>query len=410
MSTILDTAITVLLFVVVLGGLVLIHEVGHFVTARLARVRVLEFGVGFPPRAKVLRTGPASAEDIERARRRREADLEAAGEDSYLRDTILDQEPVVPTGTVYTLNWLPIGGFVKLEGEDGDEADDPRSFSRARLPVKLVILAAGALMNLVLAFSIFTAIAWLATPYVGLKFETVEPGSPAATAGLRDGDAIISIDGTQFEFYGDSAITALRDRAGQTVAIGVVRADGSRDEVTATLRTQAEIDAGKGALGIRAGDNGFESLFYGEYTGRPLGDAAGIGASETTRWFGLILAGLGDLAGSIVSDPTAAPPVSGPVGIATSLGEVFRGSGPILTLYVAGILSANLALVNILPFPPLDGGRMFVLILKAIPRYGPRISLRAERVTYAIGFVALFTFLIWITVFDIARQVGGGTP
>ena len=89
---------------------------------------------------------------------------------------------------------------------------------------------------------------------------------------------------------------------------------------------------------------------------------------------------------------------------------MFRGSGPILTLYVAGILSANLALVNILPFPPLDGGRMFVLILKAIPRYGPRISLRAERVTYAIGFVALFTFLIWITVFDIARQVGGGTP
>jgi regulator of sigma E protease len=128
------------------------------------------------------------------------------------------------------------------------------------------------------------------------------------------------------------------------------------------------------------------------------------------RWFGLILAGLGDLVGSIVSDPTAAPPVSGPVGIATSLGEVFRGSGPILTLYVAGILSANLALVNILPFPPLDGGRMLVLILKAIPRYGPRISLRAERLTYAIGFVALFTFLIWITVFDIARQVGGGTP
>jgi regulator of sigma E protease len=370
-STILDTAVTLLLFVVVLGGLVLIHEVGHFLTARLARVRVLEFGVGFPPRAKVLAQG---------------------GE------------------TLYTLNWLPIGGFVKLEGEDGDEVDDPRSFSRARLPVKLIILAAGALMNLVLAFSIFTAIAWLATPYVGLKFASVEPGSPAETAGLRAGDAIISIDGVQFEFYGDSAITALRDRPGQTVQIGIIRADGTRDEVTATLRTQAEIDADKGALGIRAGDNGFESLFYGEYTGRPLGDAAGIGASETMRWFGLILAGLGDLVGSIVSDPTAAPPVSGPVGIATSLGEVFRGSGPILTLYVAGILSANLALVNILPFPPLDGGRMLVLILKAIPRYGPRISLRAERLTYAIGFVALFTFLIWITVFDIARQVGGGTP
>ena len=81
-----------------------------------------------------------------------------------------------------------------------------------------------------------------------------------------------------------------------------------------------------------------------------------------------------------------------------------------MTIYVAGILSANLALVNFLPFPPLDGGRMLMLLLKAIPRYGRRISLRAEQLTYAVGFVALFAFLIWITVFDIARQVGGGTP
>ena len=78
-------------------------------------------------------------------------------------------------------------------------------------------------------------------------------------------------------------------------------------------------------------------------------------------------------------------------------------------IYLTALLSANLALVNILPFPPLDGGRMLVILLKAIPRYGQRISLRAEQLTYAVGFVALFTFLIWITVFDIAKQVGG-TP
>ena len=104
--------VTIVLFVVVLGSLVLIHELGHFITARLAGVRVLEFGIGFPPRAKVIR---------------------ARGE------------------TLYTLNWLPIGGFVKLEGEDGDDAGDPRSFVRARLPVKLVILAAGVAMNLLTA-------------------------------------------------------------------------------------------------------------------------------------------------------------------------------------------------------------------------------------------------------------------
>ncbi len=371
MSGLVDSVVTILLFIIVLGGLVLFHELGHFITARLARVRVLEFGIGFPPRAKVLRT---------------------RGE------------------TTYTLNWMPIGGFVRLEGEDGDDADDPHSFVRARLPVKLVILAAGVGMNLLLAFSIFTAIAWFATPYVGLKFASVEAGSPAAVAGLQGGDAVVSVDGTSFEFYGTSVVEALRSRAGQTVTLGIVRAGGTQATVTTTLRSQAEIAAGQGALGIRAGDHGFETLFTGAYTGRPLPDAASIGANETTRWFGLILGGLGDLAGSIAKNPTAAPPVSGPVGIATSLGEVFRGSGPVLTLYVAGILSANLALVNFLPFPPLDGGRMVVILLKAIPRYGTRISLRAERLTYAIGFVVMFGFLIWITVFDIARQVGGGAP
>ena len=88
------------------------------------------------------------------------------------------------------------------------------------------------------------------------------------------------------------------------------------------------------------------------------------------------------------SNPTAPPPVAGPVGIATQIGDVFFNGGPILTLYVAGILSANLALVNILPFPPLDGGRMLMIVLKAI--FGSRISLRAERLTYVVGFAFLF--------------------
>jgi len=370
MSAIVDVLVTVVLFVVVLGGLVLIHELGHFLTARASRVKVLEFGIGFPPRARVLSRGG---------------------------------------DTLYTLNWLPIGGFVKLEDEDGTDSGDPRSFARARLLVKLGILVAGVVMNLLLSFAIFTGIAWLATPYVGIKVATVEAGSPAATAGIRPGDAVYSVDGQQFDFYGSPITEALRDRPGQTVTIGLIHTDGTRGSVQATLRTADQISTDKGALGIRAKPGGFEPVFYGEYTGRPFGEAIRIGVDETGRWFGLIIESLGNLAGSIVSNPTSAPPVSGPVGIASELGTVFRGAGPVMTLYVAGILSANLALVNILPFPPLDGGRMLVIILKAVPRYGPRISIRAERLTYAVGFVALFTFLIWITVFDIARQVGG-TP
>jgi regulator of sigma E protease len=358
--------VTVVLFVLILGSLVLFHEVGHFVSARLAGVRVLEFGIGFPPRAKVLRSG---------------------GE------------------TLYTLNWLPIGGFVRLEGEDGDDGDDPRSFVNARLPTKLVILFAGVAMNLVAALLIFTSIAWLATPLVGARIAgEVDPAGPAASIGLRTGDGIRTVDGESFEFYGRSLVEALREKAGQTVTLEVDRAGGGRDTLTVTLRPPEQLSPTVGPLGIGVP----QGYFYGEYVGRDFGSAVSIGVTETTRWFGLILGGLGDIARSFVADPTAAPQASGPVGIATQIGSVFFTAGPILTLYVAGILSANLALVNALPFPPLDGGRMLMIVLKAM--LGQRISVRAERLTYFVGFIFLFAFLIWVTGFDIARQLGGANP
>jgi regulator of sigma E protease len=363
-----QSIITVVLFLAILGILVVIHELGHFVTARLANVRVLEFGVGFPPRAKVLRS---------------------KGE------------------TLYTLNWLPIGGFVKLEGEDGDVADDPRSFSAQGLPTRLWILVAGVLMNLLLAFLIFTAIAWVATPFVGVTVPAIQPDSPASAAGLRPGDSIVAVDGQRYEFFGGiSPLDDLRELAGQTIVLTVDRADRTREEITVTLRTEAEIDADHGALGVsRTDESPFMTYFFGEYTGHDLGTAIRIGASETVRALGVVLGGLGALVQSITTDPTAPPPVSGPVGIATQIGDVFWNAGAVMTLYVAAILSANLALVNILPFPPLDGGRMLMITLKRF--LGARISLRAEQLTYMIGFVFLFTFLIWITGYDIIKSLGG---
>jgi regulator of sigma E protease len=363
MIELLQSLGTILVFILVLGGLVLIHEVGHFLTARAAKVKVLEFGIGFPPRAKVLKRGEE---------------------------------------TTYTLNWLPIGGFVKLEGEDGDEEDDPRSFANQRLAMKVVILVAGVAMNLLLSFVIFTGIAFWGEPAIGVTFGEVAAASPAESIGLQPGDTVVTVNGTKYSAFDQRFPTEdLRSLAGQTIVIGVLHADGTSADYTVTLRVPASEN--EGALGI--------AKLSGKQVGtinRSFIDAMKIGAQRTVDAFSMILGGLGDLGRSIVTNPTTAPPAAGPVGIAVQLGDVLWSLGPLYVLYMAGLLSANLALVNILPFPPLDGGRILVLLLKAIPGFGPRISLRAEQLTYAIGFVALFSFLIWITVFDIARQVGGG--
>ena len=365
MTGFIQSIITIVLFIGILGILVVIHEIGHFVTARLANVRVLEFGIGFPPRAKVLRN---------------------RGE------------------TLYTLNWLPIGGFVKLEGEDGDATGDPRSFSSQSWLTKMLILVAGVVMNVLLAFVIFTGIAISGDPTIGVRIGEVQPGSPAEMAGIEPGDAVVSINGGYFgAFDGENVVGSMRELAGETVELGVQKADGTFETVTVTLRDAAAVAANEGALGVA----GLQAMTTGVTIDYSLPEAIRIGAERTVDALGLIVGGLGSLVESIVTDPTQAPDVYGPVGIATSLGDVFWQLGPTITLYVAGILSANLAVVNILPFPPLDGGRMLMITLKRL--FGARISLRAEQLTYMVGFVFLFGFLIWITGFDIIRGLTGGT-
>jgi regulator of sigma E protease len=359
---ILQAAVGVLLFIVILGVLVLVHEIGHFVTARRAGVRVLEFGIGFPPRAKVLKS---------------------------------DGE------TLYTLNWLPIGGFVKLEGEDGD-SEDERSFTRARFATKELILVAGVIMNLALAWVIFAGTALLPSPMLALAFETVQIDSPAAAAGLTANDKIVSIDGVYYDAFDgpQKMVDDLREHAGDTTAIGLLRPSGTIEEVPVTLRSPEEIGPDKGALGIQKISAEVLDLTF---TRGPI-EAVVVGVERTVTALSLVVGGLGQLLASIVTQPTAAPPVTGPIGIAATVTDVFWQAGPIATLYLAAILSANLALVNFLPFPPLDGGRMLVILLKRA--FGERVSMRAEQLTYMVGFMFLFAFLIWITAFDIARVVG----
>ena len=189
-------------------------------------------------------------------------------------------------------------------------------------------------MNLLVSFLIFTLIAWLATPFVGMRFFEVQSDSPASRAGLVSGDAILAVDGRQNEFFGTgSVLLDLRDNTGQAVTLTIEHPDGTIEQVPVTLRTQSEIDASKdaegnltkGPLGVSQDKTPFQSRYFGTFV-RDLPTSISVGANETVRWFGVILGGLGDLARQVISNPTAAPPVSGPIGIATQISD--SSSGP----------------------------------------------------------------------------------
>ncbi len=360
MSGFLNSGVTLVVFLAILVGLVVAHEFGHFLVARLSGVRVHEFGIGFPPRA---------------------ARLGSDGE------------------TEYTLNWLPIGGFVRLEGEDGG-SDDPRSFGRKSLPVRVVILLAGVAMNVLLAFVIFTVIAAGLEPSADAEVGSVGAGTPAAAIGLHPGDLITAVDGHTFPYFDGQAPTGyMLDHAGDRVTVTVREVGGAVRQIPVTLQDQAAVNAGRGALGITA------RVVPGAIVQRSLPAAIGLGAERTVQACGLIVGALGQLVTSIARNPGAAPPVSGPIGIAEAVGTVRSEAPPVVLLWLIALLSANLAVVNVLPFPPLDGGRIVVSLLQSATRN--RISTGLERATYFVGFALLFGFLIWVSYFDIVRGGAG---
>ena len=362
--------INVVLLLVFLVVLVVIHELGHFIVARRSGVRVHEFGIGFPPRAKVIGTDGK--------------------------------------GTQYTLNWLPIGGFVKLEAEEG-ESVEPDAFVNKPLRTRLAILLAGVLMNILLAFVVFSFIAAVSDPVADIRIGQVDPGSPAASIGLvgskllsvdpdgtknydESGDVIIAIDGQRFPVFDHiddaaQALTYLRAHAGQQVTLTVRNAAGEVRDVAVTLRQPGP---DQGALGIR------DLRFVPDtITHDPL-TAVTLGARRTIDAATIVLRGLGQLVTNIGN-----PPVSGPVGMVDIIGQVRSIGQPIWLLWLFGVLSANLAVVNVLPFPPLDGGRVAVAIIQKATNN--RISIAAERLAYLTGFVLLMALLVWITFFDIQR-------
>ena len=372
----METMQTILAFVGMLVVLVLVHEFGHFIVAKRAGITVQEFGVGFPPRIG----------------------------------------SVTWHGTRYSLNWIPLGGFVKMLGEDGEaEAEKMRqrglseaaidkatqgAFNRKPIWLRIVVLLAGVAMNFLLATALF---AWafsvsepVATP--PLTVTGIQANSPAEGVLLID-DRIVGADGRRFALR-DTLIGYIADRAGNPVTLNLVR-DGAPLDVTVRPRhlTEAQRAAGLGAVGFQLRST---IALAAARASSPL-QAVGQGLAESARVAAEIPVGLGRAVAGLIGLAPDSGGAMGPIGIAQVTGEVLKE--PLFTqLYFVAVLSVNLAVLNILPFPPLDGGRVAVVAIEAVRRR--RLSAAREALIYLTGFMVLMMLVILITIQDLTRLPG----
>lgn len=360
---------SVLLFLAVLFVLVLVHEFGHFLAARKSGMRVDEFGIGFPPRLF-----------------------------SWRRSE-----------TLFSLNAIPLGGFVKIFGEDRDDAaaipDSSRAFSRRPLPAQAFVLVAGVAANILLAFLLFAAALMIGTesnvleaeagPNARLVALAVMPESPAAEAGLKQGDHIIAV--TTLE--GVPASTTPSGIAGLVKAEGTIRVrfmdDG--EEVTRDITAETGIVAGeplRPAIGVTTGLLERHAL--------PFHTAVLQAGRDTALGLAAITVGLAQLLYDAVLLQANLEGIAGPVGIAGLVGDAAAfGLATLLTF--TAFISLNLAVINLLPFPALDGGRLLFVIIEAIK--GSPIPARISQYTNAIGFILLMLLMVAVTYNDIVRLV-----
>ncbi len=370
---------TIAAFLAVLVVLVLVHELGHFIVAKRAGITVQEFGVGFPPRIG----------------------------------------SVIWHGTRYSINWIPLGGFVRMLGEDGDaEAEKMRerglsesavdkamagAFNRKPIWIRLIVLFAGVVMNFLLAGVLFSVALSMPVPegHGPLTVTDIQAGSPAAIADLRPGDVILAADGRTFDISRD--LTAyVRSRAGQEVTLRIER-NGSERSLSVVPRTltPAMESQGLGAVGFTYTPDRIVDV--PSTVGGPI-DAVRTGFSEAGYLAYRIPGGLADAVGGLLGLNSEAPAAVGPIGIAEETGRVLQAS-LVSQLIFIGILSVNLAVLNVLPFPPLDGGRILVVTIEALRRR--RLPAEREAFIYLAGFMVLIFLVILISIQDVQRLIEG---
>jgi regulator of sigma E protease len=370
--------LTIITFLVVLSLLVFVHEFGHFWTARKLGLKPREFGFGFKPRAiGIYKSTDGTWKKVKGSREVKDA-----------------------ADTIYSLNWLPLGGFVEL-GEDEEAGDDPNHFSKKKPWERSVILLAGVTMNMILAFVLISVGYMIGLPQViddlgseanilsrQIQVVSVSENSPAENAGLSVGDVILNVDGsslenTEFlEKYAnenvDQELNYFIERGGEQF----------EQKITPIMREET----GKGGIGIGIIETGIVKY--------PFFTSIWKGAVTTVDLTGAILGAFYGLLKNIFSGQGVGADVAGPVGIAVLTGQVAR-MGFVYILQFAAMLSINLAIINVLPFPALDGGRVLFIIIEKIK--GSPVKREVEGMFHYIGFALLMLLVLVVTFKDVAR-------
>jgi len=370
--------LTIVIFIIMLAVLVFVHESGHFIVAKKSGMKVDEFGFGFPPRIAGIQ--------------------KVKGKYKWVWG---HRQPMDTEQTVYSINWIPLGGFVKIVGENNEAEDDPRSFINRPFWGRFFTLIAGVVMNIVLAWAIFSvgytiglpvavdtkadipAHATFSQPQIAIL--DVQAGLPADKAGVKPNDIIVTVDGQHFTQISDIQ-KYVNAHAGQLITLEVLR---EKQDLNFKITPQLNPPAGQGPTGIELSLVG--KLKY------PIFYALVEGFKTTGVELANIVSGLIQLFTGHVSLSN----LGGPVKIAKLTGQV-ADMGFVYLMQFTAFLSLNLAVLNILPFPALDGGRVLFLLIEKVRR--KRNNQKIEQIVNTAGFFFLILLMIAVTINDIIRK------
>lgn len=355
---------SIISFIIVLGVLIFVHEFGHFIIAKLFRVKVLKFSLGFGNAVLSRRHGE----------------------------------------TEYLLSALPLGGYVKMLGEQPDEPvsddDKPRSFSHKPVWTRFLIVLAGPMFNLVfawLAFVFLFMVTGIPHPVPGTTIGAVTPGSAAAEAGIKPGDTITDLDGVAIDSWTELS-RRVRDSNGRAITIGIDR-QSRHLQVTATPRPSdiknifGEVTEKRYLLGITKKDEI-------EYRVATPWQAIEAGTDQTIGYIDLTVMSIV----KIIERVVPASEIGGPIMIAGMAGDQLRAGWQNLLSFMA-VLSINLGIINLFPIPVLDGGHLTLFAIEAVRR--KPMTLRAQAVLQQIGIAILATLMVFVFYNDIARLISG---